>query len=215
MAAFGLHAEDIIALQDFSLRVGGTEKATVTLSTDVENYRGFQADVILPIGVAITSVSDAGRGVETEDVNIQKTVGKAVAQEDGLTQKQTVVFALDCNLRAGEGELLKLTLAADASMAAGSERSQTFVLWRRTFAPYSSSASPIALPIPRVDPVTSATLPDRSNFSLIIFPFLQLKIRHAGHRPSTPKIVPYRALPYHTQTGKIKSHFRQCFSKAP
>ena len=119
MAAFGLHAEDIIALQDFSLRVGGTEKATVTLSTDVENYRGFQADVILPIGVAITSVSDAGRGVETEDVNIQKTVGKAVAQEDGLTQKQTVVFALDCNLRAGEGELLKLTLAADASMAAG------------------------------------------------------------------------------------------------
>ena len=57
------------------------------------------------------------------------------------------------------------SLSKNASMALGSESSHTFVLWRTTFAPYSSSASPMAFPIPRVLPVTRAVFPVRSNFS--------------------------------------------------
>ena len=121
VAAFAAHAEDIITTQTCELRAGGSEAAIVTLSTDVENYRGFQADVILPEGIGVTAINDAGRGIETENVDVNKRFGKAeVFDVEGvMMHKQTVVFAMSCNFRAGEGSLLSLTFTADASVSAG------------------------------------------------------------------------------------------------
>ncbi len=121
IAALAANAEDVVTVQNFELRASDSEKTVVTLATEVENYRGFQSDVILPLGITVTGISDAGRGVESENVDINKRYGKAEAIEiEGVAmQKQTVVFAISCNFRTGEGDLLHLTFAADESVSAG------------------------------------------------------------------------------------------------
>lgn len=121
MTALAIHAEDIVTAQKCTLRATGTESAILELSTEVENYRGFQADVVLPIGITVTGIADAGRGVETENVDVNKRFGKAegIEVEGVVMQKQTVVFAISCNFKTGDGALLNLTLAADETVAAG------------------------------------------------------------------------------------------------
>ncbi len=121
IVALNAHAEDVVSFQNFELRAGGSVNTVATLVTDVENYRGFQSDVVLPLGITVTGIADAGRGVESENVDINKRYGKAESiQVEGVTmQKQTVVFAISCNLKPGEGELLHLTLTADESVSAG------------------------------------------------------------------------------------------------
>lgn len=121
MTAIAIHAEDVVTAQNCTLRATGTESTIVELSTEVENYRGFQADVVLPVGITVTGIADAGRGVETENVDVNKRFGKAesIEVEDVVMQKQTVVFAISCNFKTGDGALLSLTLAADETVTAG------------------------------------------------------------------------------------------------
>ncbi|MBR4533724.1 MAG: hypothetical protein IKO85_04170 [Bacteroidaceae bacterium] len=121
MTAIAIHAEDVVTAQNCTLRATGTESAIIELSTEVENYRGFQADVVLPVGITVTGIADAGRGVETENVDVNKRFGKAesIEVEDVVMQKQTVVFAISCNFKTGDGALLSLTLAADETVTAG------------------------------------------------------------------------------------------------
>lgn len=121
MTAIAIHAEDVVTAQNCTLRATGTESAIVELSTEVENYRGFQADVVLPLGITVTGIADVGRGVETENVDVNKRFGKAesIEVEGVVMQKQTVVFAISCNFKTGDGALLHLTLAADETVAAG------------------------------------------------------------------------------------------------
>ncbi len=121
MTAIAIHAEDVVTAQNCTLRATGTESAIIELSTEVENYRGFQADVVLPVGITVTGIADADRGVETENVDVNKRFGKAesIEVEDVVMQKQTVVFAISCNFKTGDGALLSLTLAADETVTAG------------------------------------------------------------------------------------------------
>ena len=119
MMTLMLHAEDVITVQELSLRPGDTQTTMVELSTWVSNYRGFQADILLPSGMTITKMEDVGRGVEEADVN--KKVGSAteVMVGEGIMNKQVVVFAMGSNFRVGDGSLVSLSVKADDGIAEG------------------------------------------------------------------------------------------------
>lgn len=113
------HANDIIIVEDCSLRPGDTQETTIDLSTEVNNYRGFQADILLPQGFTVTRIDDVGRGVEESEVN--KKVGSIteVTINESIMNKQVVVFAIGSNFRTGDGALISLSIKADDNVVEG------------------------------------------------------------------------------------------------
>ena len=110
MVTFSAHAQPSLSLGSTDIEVGGTASVSLSLSGGTEPYAGFNADILLPDGVSMTSV-EAGANLPAGFV-IDSYMDDAGDTASIIVYSDTA--ALD------DGILLELNLYASHNAASGS-----------------------------------------------------------------------------------------------